>query len=86
MSKRNNYYKYQNSDDVKPFDAKSKYDHNGRTIPITTPQELEELAMDYLSVKRAGTYYEAFEFTLKIMAVMKIQARTIEEYEKNFTV
>lgn len=86
MSKRNNYYKHQKANDTEPFEAKSKYNHDGRTIPVTTTQELEALAMDYLSVRRAGTYYEAFECVLKVIAVMKIQARTIEEYEKNFTV
>lgn len=86
MKKRTDYYNYQKSNDTKPFESKSEYDHTGKTIPVNDVHELEKLAIDYLSTKRAGTYYQAFEYTLKIVDVLKKQSRAIEDMQKNYTI
>ena len=86
MKKRTDYYNYQKSCDTKPFESKSKYDHDGKTISVKCVQDLENVATDYLCVKRAGTYYDAFEYTLKLIEVLKKQSRAIEEMQKNFTI
>jgi hypothetical protein len=83
MSKRKNYYEYERSSDFTAFDSPSKYDHEGSTIKINSVDALESLAMDYLSTKRGGTYYDSFEYTLKLISVMKQQARVIEELHNN---
>lgn len=86
MKKRTDYYNYQKSYDSKPFESKSEYDHDGKTIPVNNVQDLEKLATDYLCNKRAGTYYAAFEYTLKLIEVLKKQSRAIQEIHKNFTI
>ena len=83
---RRDYYKHYQEYESKPFESKSKFDHDGKPIPINSVDSLHELAMDYLSVKRGGAYYEAFEYTLKMIDVLKRQSRAIEEVHKNFTV
>ena len=86
MSKRTDYYHYQKSYDTKPFESKSEYDHDGKTIPVNNIQDLEKLATDYLCMKRSCTYYEAFEYTLKLIVILKKQSRAIEEMQENFTI
>lgn len=86
MKKRADYYNYQKSYDTKPFESKSKYDHDGKTISVQNVQQLEQLAMDYLSVKRGGTYYEAFERTLELIDMLRNQSRAINEMQKNYTI
>lgn len=86
MSKRTDYYNYQKTDAIKPFESKSQYDHDGKTISIKNVHDLEKLATDYLCNKRAGTYFEAFEHTIKLIDILKKQSRAIEELQKNFTI
>jgi hypothetical protein len=86
MSKRTNYYNFQKSCETKPFESKSEYNHDGKTIPVNNVHDLEKLATDYLCVKRVGTYYDAFEYTIKLIDILKKQTRAIEEMQKNFTV
>ena len=86
MSKRIDYYNYQKTHDTKPFESKSEYDHDGKTISIKNVHDLEKLATDYLCNKRAGTYYAAFEYTLKLIDVLRKQSRAIEKLQKNFTI
>lgn len=86
MTKRKNYYEHVKSCDSTPFESPDKYDHDGKPIKINSVDELHSLAMDYLSRKREGAYYEAFEYTLKLIDVLKKQSRTIEEIHKNYTI
>lgn len=86
MTSRKDYYNYEKSYETKPFESKSEYDHDGKTIPVNSVQDLEKLATDYLCVKRSCTYYEAFEYTLKLIEVLKKQSRAIEEIQENFTI
>lgn len=86
MGKRKNYYAYERSNDTQPFESKSKFDHDGKPIKVKSVDDLHDLAMDYLSCKREGTYYEAFEYTLKLIDILKRQSRTIEEIHKNYTI
>lgn len=81
--KRRNYYEYEKSSIDKPVETKSKFDHSGDTISITNINQMEELALDYLSVKRGGTYYDAFEFSMRLIEVVKRQERMIQELNKN---
>lgn len=83
MSKRKNYYEYERGADFTAFESPSKFDHDGSTIKVNSVEQLEQLAMDYLSVKRGGTYYSSFEFTLKLIRALKEQSRIIQELHKN---
>jgi hypothetical protein len=84
--KRKNYYEYEKSSVENPVVSKSKFDHSGETIKVNNIEQLEAVALDYLSMKRGGTYYETFEFTMKMIDVLKQQDRMINELKKNFTV
>lgn len=84
--KRRNYYEYQKHDTGKPHESKSRYDHDGDTIKVTNIMELEALAHDYVCMKRAGTYFEAFEMVLKMIDVMRKQSRAIDKIQKNYTI
>lgn len=83
MSKRKNYYEYERGADFKAFESPSSYDHDGPTIKINSVEQLEHLAIDYLSVKRGCTYYDSFEFTLKLISALKEQARVIQQLHDN---
>jgi len=85
MTKRKNYYEHVKHDDSEPFESESKYDHDGSTIPVKNVEQLEQLAMDYLSMKRSGTYYEAFEYMLKMIDNYRSQTRAIQELHNNYT-
>lgn len=84
--KRKNYYEYEKRSFDKPVMTESKFDHTGETIKVTNIKQMEELALDYLSVKRGGTYYDAFEFTMRLIDVVKQQSRMIEELNKNYII
>lgn len=81
--KRKNYYEYENRSTDKPVITESKFDHTGDTIKVNNIDQMEELALDYLSVKRGGTYYDAFEFSMRLIDVIKRQERVIQELNKN---
>lgn len=83
MSKRKNYYEHVNHCDFKAFESKSDFDHDGPTININSVSQLEKLAMDYLSMKRGGVYYQAFEYTLKLIATLRTQSHAIAEIHRN---
>mgnify|MGYP003116893171 FL=1 len=85
MTERKNYYEHVKHTDDKPFVSESKYDHDGSTIPVNNIEQLERLAMDYLSMKRDGTYYEAFEYMLKTIDSFRSQTRAIQELHNNYT-
>ena len=69
-----------------PVILKSKFDHSGGPIKVNNIEQLEEVALDYLSMKRGGTYYDAFQFTMKMIDVLKQQDRMINELKRNYTV
>jgi len=85
MTKRKSYYEYGKDSNTKPFESESKFNHDDGVIPINNAEELEKLAMDYLSVKRNCAYYEAFEYTLKLIDMLRDQTRAINELHKNYT-
>jgi len=85
MTERKNYYEHVKHTDGKPFVSESKYDHDGATISVKNIEQLEQLAMDYLSMKRSGTYYEAFEYMLKMINSYRSQTRAIQELHNNYT-
>ena len=83
---RQNYYQYQKQHKDKPHESKSRYDHEGDTIKISTIMELEALAHDYVCMKRSCTYFEAFDMVLKMIDVMRKQSRAIDKIQKNYTI
>lgn len=85
MTKRKDYYNHVKHSDIKPFESVSKFDHDGATISVKNVEQLEQLAMDYLSMKRGGTYYEAFEYTLKMISSFRAQTLAIKELHNNYT-
>lgn len=84
--KRKNYYEYDKGAVDQPFESKSRFDHDGDTIKISDVMDLELLAHDYVCMKRAGTYFEAFDMVLKMIAVMRKQSRAIDKIQKNYTI
>lgn len=85
MTKRKDYYNYVKHTNDKPFVSEAKYNHDGATIPVKDIEQLEQLAMDYLSMKRGGTYYEAFEYMLKTIDSFRSQTRAIQELHNHYT-
>lgn len=86
MNKRKDYYSYQREHKDTPFESDKKYDHDGATIKVKDLEQLESLAMDYICTKRAGTYFEAFEYILKVIDVVKKQQQALDQVTKNYTV
>lgn len=84
--KRKNYYEYEKSSVENPVISESKFDHDGGSIKVNNIEQLEAVALDYLSMKRGGTYYDTFEFAMKMIDVLKQQDRMISELKKNYTV
>lgn len=84
--KRKNYYEYSKDVPDKPVISKCKFDHEGDTIKINNIKQMEDLAMDYISMKRGGVYFEAFEFSMKLIDSVKKQEQMVNELNKNYTV
>ena len=83
---RKNYYEYQRTDKPTPYEPRKKYDHDGKTIPVKSVDDLQKLALDYVSTKRGGTYFEAFDMVLQLTRVLEKQSRAIEDIQRNYTI
>lgn len=83
---RKNYYEYERTDKPTPYEPEKKYDHDGKTITVKSVDELQKLALDYVSTKRGGTYYEAFDVVLQLIGVLEKQSRAIENIQRNYTI
>jgi len=83
---RKNYYEHQRTDKPTPYEPKKKYNHDGKTITVKSINDLQELALDYVSTKRGGTYFEAFDMVRQLIGILEKQSRAIEDIQRNYTI
>ena len=76
---RNDYYTYEGSDEHKPVESRSQFDHQGKTININTLDDLKNLTTDYLCYKKSCTYYQAFEMVDKLIHAVENQQRALDQ-------